>query len=101
MASNLQSEIIEGYHVSAQQERLWLLQSAGRSMAYRAQCAVVIDGPLHPETLRVALGDLVKRHEILRTTFYCMVGMALPVQVVNAADGRGSISWNTPFPYVF
>jgi hypothetical protein len=55
------------------------------------QCAVVIDGALRAETLRFALGEVVKRHEILRTTFHCLPGMAVPVQVVNDAD---SISWN-------
>lgn len=86
MASKVQSEIIEGYRVSTQQERLWRLQSAHRNTVYRVQCAVVIDGALQAETLRFALGEVVKRHEILRTTFHCLPGMAVPVQVVNDAD---------------
>jgi amino acid adenylation domain-containing protein len=93
MASNMQSEIIEGFRVSSQQERLWRLQSESQSTAYRAQCAVMIDGALHAESLRVALGDVVKRHEILRTTFHCLAGMTLPVQVVNDPDSADWISW--------
>ena len=75
----MQREVIEGFRLSPQQKHLWLLQQ--ESLAYRAQCAVLLEGTLHPENLQKALSKIVERHEILRTTYRCLPGMAVPLQV--------------------
>jgi len=82
------TEIIEGFRLSPQQEHLWLLQqdSPAEPCPYRAQCAVLIEGNLDIEVLKVALQDIVNRHEILRTTFPCVPGMTIPVQVITHND---------------
>ncbi|MCA1566175.1 MAG: condensation domain-containing protein, partial [Acidobacteria bacterium] len=91
----MQSEIVEGFRVSPQQEHLWFLQQSSRNTSdYRSQCAVIIDGPLDAETLHLALRDIVRRHEILRTGFQYLPGMAVPVQVVNEAHTSDRIGWN-------
>src|SRR6185295_14718618 len=46
--------------------------------------AVEIAGELDPVRLRQALEQVAERHEILRTTFPLLRGMAVPVQVVGA-----------------
>ena len=79
----MNEEIIEGYRLSPQQERLWLLQrSGGGAMPSLAQCVILIDGRLEIEALRVGLIRVIERHEILRTSFHCLPGMSLPVQVI-------------------
>lgn len=81
-------DFIEGFQLSPQQKRLWLLQQD--SAAYRAQLAILIEGTLNTDLLKQALQDLVKRHEILRTTFQRLPEMKIPIQVVG---DRGSLLW--------
>jgi hypothetical protein len=78
----MQSLSIEGFRLSPQQKRLWLLQQAGHSQPYRAQCAVLIEGNLNTDTLESAIQKVVERHEILRTNFQDLPGMNLPLQVI-------------------
>jgi amino acid adenylation domain-containing protein/non-ribosomal peptide synthase protein (TIGR01720 family) len=78
----MQSLSIEGFRLSPQQKRLWLLQQAGHSQPYRAQCAVLIEGNLNTDTLEAAIQKVVERHEILRTNFQDLPGMNLPLQVI-------------------
>ncbi len=73
--------MINGFQLSPQQKRLWLLQEGGHA-AYRAQCAVSVRGRLDAGLLKAALASLVERHEILRTSFRCLPGMTIPMQVV-------------------
>src|SRR5690349_14465780 len=71
---------IQGFRLSPQQEHLW---SCGHdAQAFMAHCVVLIEGPLNVEVLRVALGRVIERHEILRTTFYKTEQMQAPLQVV-------------------
>ncbi|MEV6974201.1 amino acid adenylation domain-containing protein [Kitasatospora sp. NPDC093806] len=54
--------------LSSAQWRLWLIdRMEGPSALYNLPLALRIDGPLGPELLAAALGDLVARHESLRT----------------------------------
>jgi amino acid adenylation domain-containing protein/non-ribosomal peptide synthase protein (TIGR01720 family) len=77
---------VAGYRLSPQQQRLWELFRGRRGeMPYRAQCSVLIDGPLDAARLRSALGRVVARHEILRTTFRHLPGLSFPVQVIGGA----------------
>lgn len=87
----MQQGIIEGFGLSPQQKRLWLLQQTDQSPAYRAQCAVLIEGKLQPEILKEALERVVNKHEILRTGFRCLPGMTIPVQFISAHNA----SWRT------
>ncbi|WP_406097361.1 amino acid adenylation domain-containing protein [Kitasatospora purpeofusca] len=57
--------------VSFAQERIWLMQELRPdSLAYHAQAALRIGGPLDPDALSAALTDLVRRHEVLRSRFH-------------------------------
>jgi amino acid adenylation domain-containing protein/FkbM family methyltransferase len=76
----MQNEILEGFRLSPQQERLWLLQPAGPG--YRVQCALLIEGPLQTELLSTGLMQIINRHEILRTAFECISGMEMPLQII-------------------
>ncbi len=76
----MQQEIINGFRLSPHQQRLWLIQQD--SQTYRAQCALLLEGYLEIELLKEALHKIVRRHEILRTTFQSLPGMKVPVQVV-------------------
>jgi amino acid adenylation domain-containing protein/thioester reductase-like protein len=80
--------IIEGFQLSPQQKRLWLLQQ--NSLAYRAQLGVLIEGNLKVGVLKEALQNLVSQHEILRTTFHRLAGMKFPIQVI---ENPSSIQW--------
>ncbi|MCA1566186.1 MAG: amino acid adenylation domain-containing protein, partial [Acidobacteria bacterium] len=72
---------IEGYHLSAQQQRLWLLQPG--VPAYRVQSAVTIGGRPQARVLKESLARVIAHHEILRTAFRFLPGMDVPLQVIN------------------
>jgi len=56
--------------LSMAQERLWFLEQLGLvGSAYTLSRAMRIRGPLQVEALRLSFGDLVRRHESLRTRF--------------------------------
>ena len=76
----MKEQAIEGYRLSPQQRRLWLLQPDSR-----AQCAMLITGALDAKALERAILDVIARHEILRTTFHSLSGIRFPVQVVSDA----------------
>ena len=75
----MSQEIIEGYRLSPQQRRLWLLRQSDRC----AQCAVRIDGELHVDVLEEAVRHVASQQESLRTTFKLLTGMTIPVQVIS------------------
>src|SRR5579863_2602602 len=64
--------------LSYAQQRLWFLaQMEGASEAYHIPLGVRLEGELDREALRRALGRIVYRHEVLRTTFGCVDGEAV------------------------
>ncbi|WP_394829003.1 amino acid adenylation domain-containing protein [Pendulispora albinea] len=84
--------------LSYAQQRLWFLdQLEPDSAAYVMPGALRVRGALDVETLRRAFGDVVRRHEILRTTFVSRgdqpvqviapeIDGALPVEDLSALD---------------
>jgi amino acid adenylation domain-containing protein len=74
------SNQIQGYQLSPQQQHLWLLQQD--SSDYLAICAILIEGNLEVNILKSALEKVVYRNEILRTTFYRLRGVKIPIQVI-------------------
>ncbi|HEX8183393.1 MAG TPA: condensation domain-containing protein [Blastocatellia bacterium] len=68
----MKSNVIEGYHLSPQQRRIWKL--AEKSSACRVQCEISIEGAVEIERLKEAIAGVIARHEILRTTFYRLPG---------------------------
>lgn len=71
---------INCFRLSPQQRRLWLLQQ--NSLVYQAQASIIIEGNLNTKLLQLALQDIIKRHEILRTSFHRQSGRKFPFQVV-------------------
>ncbi len=56
--------------LSFAQQRLWFLdQLAPGSALHNVPSALRISGALSPEVLHLCLGEIVRRHEVLRTTF--------------------------------
>jgi hypothetical protein len=67
--------------LSFAQQRLWFLQQLEpESPAYNVPCVFRIDGPFKPEGLERALTEIIRRHEVLRTTFHLEGDQ--PVQIV-------------------
>ncbi|MGB3204150.1 MAG: amino acid adenylation domain-containing protein [Crinalium sp.] len=79
----MQNQTLEGFRLSPQQKHLWELQQVTQGIPYRVQCAVLIAGNLNKDILNLALQKVVSVHEILRTTFQCLPGMTIPLQVIN------------------
>ncbi len=78
--------------LSFAQERVWFLQELDPTIrSYQTQGSLRLQGPLHVEALRRSLGEIVRRHEIFRTTFP-IVGER-PVQRFHPA-------WDAPLPMV-
>ncbi|MFD8143183.1 amino acid adenylation domain-containing protein [Streptomyces sp. NPDC059708] len=71
--------------LSSAQQRLWLVAGLqGPDTSYNVPMAVRLTGATDPEVLRAAVGDLVRRHEPLRTRFATADGQ--PYQVVAPAE---------------
>ena len=70
--------------LSFAQTRLWFLdQYQPNSAHFNVPAALRLAGQLHVEALRSALSEVVKRHEVLRTTFLTIDGE--PTQVIGPA----------------
>jgi amino acid adenylation domain-containing protein len=74
----------ESIPLSFAQQRLWFLhQLDPDSAAYTIGAWFGLEGPLDVRALERAIGDIVLRHEILRTTFASVDGQ--PVQVIETS----------------
>ncbi|MBD2013423.1 amino acid adenylation domain-containing protein [Microcoleus sp. FACHB-53] len=80
----MQGLSIEGFRLSPQQKRLWILQQRVHSQPYRVQCTVLIEGNLNTQILESALQKVIEKYEILRTNFQALPGMDFPLQVITA-----------------
>ena len=70
------------FPASFAQQRLWFLQQLEpQSNFYNIAVAIRLDGDLDVESLSRSLSEIVRRHEILRTTFSTQQGQ--PVQVIS------------------
>jgi amino acid adenylation domain-containing protein len=72
--------------LSFAQERVWFLDqlTPGGNLAYNFQVAIRLRGPLDVGALDRTLGEIVRRHEVLRTSFPSVAGR--PVQMVHKAS---------------
>lgn len=67
--------------LSFAQQRMWLMDRLmPGNPFYNLSIALRLSGPLQEEALDLAIGEIVRRHEALRTTFRAMDGQ--PVQVI-------------------
>ena len=67
--------------LSSAQERLWFLHKLRpESSAYNIPWVMRLKGPLDVESLEQSLAEIVRRHEVLRTTFELDHGQ--PVQII-------------------
>ena len=72
--------------LSYSQQRLWLLdQLQPGSAAYNMAGAFLVEGALGGEALEASLGEVVRRHEALRTRFETVEGQG--VQVIDLPGG--------------
>jgi amino acid adenylation domain-containing protein len=70
--------------LSSAQQRLWFLEQLGLSRhAYHLLEAIRLRGPLQVTALEQSLREVVRRHEVLRTTFTTVAGQ--PWQVIGPA----------------
>jgi len=71
--------------LSFAQQRLWFMEQLDpESTAYTISIAFRLRGPLNTPALELAFGEIVRRHEVLRTTFQSQDGN--PCQVIGAAE---------------
>ncbi|WP_394836401.1 amino acid adenylation domain-containing protein [Pendulispora rubella] len=73
---------LDGVSLSPVQRRLWSLHQHGVSANVRAR--IRIEGRIEHERLSRALGSVVERHEILRTTFHRDARLKFPLQRAGA-----------------
>ena len=80
----MSEEMIEGYRLSPQQQRLWQLMLNHGPAAFRSTLRLSLRGSLDHALLHRAWLDMAARHEALRTTFRSAPGLDLPVQVIGS-----------------
>jgi amino acid adenylation domain-containing protein len=68
---------------SINQRRLWFIDQLEPNTAFNCYTAFRIKGSLNIESLEESLNEIVRRHEVLRTTFSVIDGE--PFQVINPA----------------
>lgn len=74
--------------LSFAQQRLWFLdQFEPGSIAYNIPTAFRLSGPLDVSALEQSLAEIVRRHEVLRTTFAAVNGE--PIQVIHPVSDDG------------
>jgi amino acid adenylation domain-containing protein len=78
--------------LSFAQQRLWFLEQLESGTAlYNIPAAVRLKGRLETEALARALAEIVRRHEVLRTSFVSQGGE--PVQVIAPSVPSGAAPW--------
>src|SRR5215470_13919885 len=77
----MQEGIIEGFRLAPHQRYLWRLQQS--DPAFITMCEIALEGTIRLDALNAALREVADRHEMLRTTFECLPGMDVPIQVIN------------------
>ncbi|HXM48657.1 MAG TPA: amino acid adenylation domain-containing protein, partial [Pyrinomonadaceae bacterium] len=82
MELEYQTRDIEGFLLSPQQKYLWRLQHQDLSQPYGVQCEVLVEGRLDKTILKIAIEQVIDRHEILRTNFRRLSAMDFPLQVI-------------------
>ena len=80
LGESMQNQV-SGFPLSLQQRQLWRLRN--ESTAFRAQCVVLLKGNLDKKILAATANEVVKRHEILRTTFRQIPGLKYPIQIIS------------------
>ena len=71
--------------LSYAQQRLWFIQQLEpESAAYNIPLGVRLQGEMNQAALRQSLGEIARRHEVLRTRFESTRGR--PVQVIDEAS---------------
>ncbi|MHC5826908.1 MAG: condensation domain-containing protein, partial [Nostoc sp.] len=70
----------ENLPLSFAQQRLWFIeQLAPNSSFYNIPSAIYLKGSLNITALKQTLNEIVRRHEVLRTTFVIVEGQAVQV----------------------
>src|ERR1700681_692916 len=77
----MEAASLQGSPLSVQQNRLWSWQRDNQ--IYRTMCAIQIQGTWDTDRFKQALEYVIARHEILRTAFYALPGMDIPIQVIS------------------
>ncbi|MBE9167114.1 thioester reductase domain-containing protein [Pleurocapsales cyanobacterium LEGE 06147] len=76
----MKTETLQGFQLSPQQKRLWLLQQ--NSSIYLAQAAILVEGIVDLNILKEAIQKISDRQEILRTNFHRSSAITIPFQVI-------------------
>src|SRR5215510_9995672 len=84
--TNMQADVVEGYRLSPQQERIWSLRNGLSRNPYHAEARILIEGELDVSALTAAIEVVIERNEILRTTFQQLPSMVMPLQVINPSS---------------
>jgi amino acid adenylation domain-containing protein len=75
--------LLEGYRISPEQRRAWVVQQSKRA-ELGASAVVMVEGCLDGGRFRGCVDWIAKEYEILRTDFQQLSGMTEPLQVISS-----------------
>lgn len=70
--------------LSYAQERLWLLEALSGAAIYNMFSSILIKGKLDISALKRSIQEIIRRHEVLRTSFSAVEGQ--PIQVIGSTS---------------
>src|SRR2546423_3050419 len=79
----MQNPTSHGFRLSPQQRQIWISQQAFPSQPFRAVGVFNVVGSVESDRIQQAFDVVVRRHEILRTTFARPAGIKIPFQIVS------------------
>lgn len=88
----MQYEIQDGFRLSPQQRRTWVLQREAQGQPFRIQALIRVEGVTDVASLENAFVRVASRYEVLRTSYRQLPGMEAPLQVI----GETGLAWEAP-----
>lgn len=87
---------IAGFRLSPQQQQHLSLHQENPQLPHWSHCILLCNEAIKSQGLVKALNQIIRRHEILRTSYQSLEGMTVPLQVIEEATPLPLRNWHVP-----